>query len=59
MQIGEKGIENLFILNMVLEKKKKKKHRFEKIPFHACLFTWELAKDVLVWKCSSDDLQLI
>jgi hypothetical protein len=25
MQIGEKGIENLFILNMVLEKKKKKK----------------------------------
>jgi len=26
MQIGEKGIENLFIMNMVLEKKKKKKN---------------------------------
>jgi hypothetical protein len=33
MQIDEKDIENLFV-NMALEKKLKKKHIFEKTPFH-------------------------
>jgi len=43
MQVDEKDIENLFV-NTVLGKKIKKKHIFEKTPFHVSLHENKLNK---------------
>jgi hypothetical protein len=37
MHLGRKGIQNLLV-NIVLDLKKKQRHKFEKTPFHAFSF---------------------
>ncbi len=57
MQIGGKGMEKK-IVNMVLEKKALKVHKFKKTPFHASLFK-EWSKHIPIWNYPNDDFRFM
>jgi hypothetical protein len=54
MKISGKGIENLFVNNMVLKFLFQKKTKLWKKTF-PCIFAWESIKMIPIWNCRNDD----